>query len=92
MEIQLDKNYYIQSDKYSFRLGQYKIVKGERIFYPEKFYGTFVSAMKGYITEKQLKSKANSFKQLKSELDEIKSKLEDIYSYIRENDVEVKKV
>lgn len=91
MEIQLDKDYYIQSDNYCFKLGRYKTVKGNKIFYPEGYFTTFVGAMQGYISENMLRSKASDFKQLKLELEEIKSRLKDIYTFIEENDIEVKR-
>lgn len=85
MNIPLDKDYYISSDKYAFKLYKSIIVKGEENFRVIGYYTTLQSCIKSYIQEKLKNSKAKSKSDIFKDLDGILENISNMYKFIEEN-------
>jgi archaellum component FlaC len=88
MEIKLDKDYYLMTDKYSFILGT-KVKAGENSKKAGeiqdrylKFYSTIESFFQGYKKQKLIESDAKSIEDLKKEVKNLNSTVSKISKQI----------
>ena len=85
MNIPLDKDYYISSDKYAFKLYKNIVVKGKDSFRVQGYYTTLNSCIKSYIQEKLKNSKAKSKSDVFKDLEQIQENITNMYKFIDNN-------
>jgi archaellum component FlaC len=88
MEVKLDKDYYLMTDKYSFILGT-KVKAGENTKKAGeiqdkylKFYSTIEGFFQGYKKQKLIESDAKSIEDLKKEVKNLNSTVSKISKQI----------
>ena len=82
MNIPLDKDYYISSDKFAFKLYKNNIINGKESFRVQGYYTTLNSCIKSYIQEKLKNSKAKSKSDVFKDLEKIQENITNIYKFI----------
>lgn len=85
MTIPLDKDYYISSDKYAFKLYKNIVVNGKDSFKVQGYYTTLNSCIKSYIQEKLKNSKAKSKSDVFKDLEKIQENITNMYKFIDSN-------
>lgn len=85
MNIPLDKDYYISSDKFAFKLYKNNIVNGKDNFRVQGYYTTLNSCIKSYIQEKLRNSKAKSKSDVFKDLEQIQENISNMYRFIDNN-------
>ena len=81
MNIPLEKDYYISSDKFAFKL--YK--NNKESFRVQGYYTTLNSCIKSYIQEKLKNSKAKSKIDVFKDLEQIQENISNMYKFIDNN-------
>ena len=85
MNIPLEKDYYISSDKFAFKLYKNNIVNGKESFRVQGYYTTLNSCIKSYIQEKLKNSKAKSKSDVFKDLEQIQENITNMYKFIDSN-------
>ena len=85
MNIPLEKDYYISSDKFAFKLYKNNIVNGKESFRVQGYYTTLNSCIKSYIQEKLKNSKAKSKIDVFKDLEQIQENISNMYRFIDSN-------
>ena len=85
MNIPLDKDYYISSDRYAFKLYKNIVVNGKDSFRVQGYYITLNSCIKSYIQEKLKNSKAKSKSDVFKDLEQIQENITNMYKFIDNN-------
>ena len=85
MNIPLDKDYYISSDKYAFKLYKNIVVNGKDSFRVQGYYTTLNSCIKSYIQEKLKNSKAKNKSDVFKDLEQIQENISNMYKFIDNN-------
>lgn len=85
MQVPLDKDYYISSDKYAFKLYKNILTNGKENFRVVGYHTTLSSCIKSYIQEKLKNSKAKSKSDVFKDLEEIQKNISNIYKFIDSN-------
>ena len=85
MNIPLDKDYYISSYRYAFKLYKNIVVNGKDSFRVQGYYITLNSCIKSYIQEKLKNSKAKSKSDVFKDLEQIQENITNMYKFIASN-------
>lgn len=85
MNILLDKDYYISSDKHAFKLYKNIVVNGKDSFRVQGYYTTLNSCIKSYIQEKLKNSKAKNESDVFKDLEQIQENITNMYKFIDNN-------
>ena len=85
MNIPLEKDYYISSDKFAFKLYKNNIVNGKESFRVQGYYTTLNSCIKSYIQEKLKNSKVKSKSDIFKDLEQIQENISNMYKFIDNN-------
>ena len=85
MQIPLDKDYFISSDSYAFKLYKNILTNGKENFIVVGYHTTLSSCIKSYIQEKLKNSKAKSKSDVFKDLEEIQKNISNIYKFIDSN-------
>ena len=89
MNIPLDKDYYISSDRYAFKLYKNTVVNGKDSFRVRGYYITLNNCIKSYIQEKLKNSKAKSKNDIFKDLEDIQENISNMYRFIENNGEDV---
>ena len=89
MNIPLDKDYYISSDRYAFKLYKNIVVNGKDSFRVQGYYITLNNCIKSYIQEKLKNSKAKSKNDIFKDLEDIQENISNMYRFIENNGEDV---
>ena len=84
MNIKLDRTYYLESDDMSFMLVYYD-KKGNRKV--NGYYGTLEQLIKSFINVKLRKSNATTLKEIKQELEELKTYVHEQLKLTKDSDI-----
>lgn len=85
MQVPLDKDYYISSDKFAFKLYKNILTKGKENFRVIGYYTTLNSCIISYIQEKLKSSKAKNKSEIFEDLENIQKNISKMYKFIESN-------
>ena len=85
MQIPLDKDYFISSDSYAFKLYKNILIKGKESYRVVGYHTTLSSCIKSYIQEKLKNSKAKNKDDVFKDLEQIQENISNMYKFIDNN-------